>query len=58
MGEIRQNFGRHLKSLRKNCGFTQEQLSEKIGINQRQLTRIETGKSFPSFETLDAIISA
>ena len=55
MNEIREFFGKNLKKLRVEQGFTQERLAEKIGINQRQLTRIETGRSFPSFVTLDNI---
>jgi len=55
MNEIRQFFGKNLKRLRLQAGFTQEKLAEKIGINQRQLTRIETGRSFPSFATLDSL---
>jgi len=55
MNEIRQFFGKNLKQLRLQAGFTQEKLAEQIGINQRQLTRIETGRSFPSFATLDSL---
>ena len=58
MNEIKQFFGKNLKRLRVSKGYTQERLSELIGINQRQLTRIETGKSFPSFTTLDSICNA
>lgn len=55
MNEIKRFFGQNLKRIRTERGFTQEKLSERIGINQRQLTRIETGRSFPSFATLDSI---
>ena len=55
MGEIKKYFGKNLKRLRKRKGYSQEVLAEKIGIYRRQLTRIETGKSFPSIKTLDCI---
>lgn len=55
MSVIKDYFGKKLKILRKNNKLTQEELSEMIGINQRQLTRIETGKSYPSFKTVEAI---
>ena len=55
MNEIKQYFGVNLKRIRNRYGYTQEVLAEKIGINQRQMTRIETGRSFPSFITLDNI---
>lgn len=58
MDEIKTYFGKNLKKLRKIRGYSQEILAEKIGINRRQLTRIETGKSFPSFITLDKICEA
>lgn len=55
MNEIRKYFGLNLKKIRKSRGYSQEYLAEKVGINRRQLTRIETGRSFPSFSTLDNI---
>lgn len=52
MSIIKKGFGERLKTLRKLKGFTQESLAEKIGINLRQLARIEAGESFISSETL------
>lgn len=49
---IKKQFGEQLKLYRKLKTFTQEQLAEKIGINLRQLARIEAGESFVSAETL------
>ena len=37
------------------AGLTQQQLSEKIGINQAVLSRIETGKANPSIVTLQKL---
>lgn len=36
-------IGRNIKYLRKNAGMTQEQLAEKIGMDQKQVSRIEGG---------------
>lgn len=41
-----------LVKARNSAGLTQQQLSDKIGINQAVLSRIETGKANPSVETL------
>ena len=55
MSNIKDCFGQNLKYLRKSKGYTQEQLSEKINIDIRQYSRIETGKGFPSLATLEKI---
>lgn len=52
MKEFREAFGKRIKVLRKNRRMTQEKLAELVGLNPRQLTRIETGENFPSSETL------
>ena len=52
---LKEDFGKSLKAIRTLKGITQEKLAELIGIEQRQLSRIETGKSFISFGTLEKI---
>lgn len=52
---LKEGFGARLKELRKEKGFTQEKLAEKLDIAPRQLTRLETGVNFPSVETLEKI---
>lgn len=49
---IKKSFGEQLKICRKIRNFTQEKLAEQIGVNLRQLARIEAGESFVSAETL------
>ena len=46
-------LGKRVKELRKAKGLTQDKLSEQLNIDQKQLSRIEVGKSFPSFDTLE-----
>lgn len=58
MNRLTMAFGKSLKKIRKEKGLTQEKLSEMIGINQRQLTRIEAGKSFISGDTLEKLYFA
>ncbi|MDH3974791.1 MAG: helix-turn-helix domain-containing protein [Deltaproteobacteria bacterium] len=48
-------LGIRVKELRKAKGLTQEKLSEQLNIDPKQLSRIEVGKSFPSFDTLENI---
>lgn len=52
MDIIKKGFGDRLKTLRKIKNYTQEALAEEIGINLRQLARIESGESFISSTTL------
>lgn len=49
---IKKNFGEQLKACRKIRNLTQEKLAEQIGVNLRQLARIESGESFVTAETL------
>ena len=51
-------MGRRIKELRESKDLTQEQLAEKIGIGQRNLSKIECGNNFVTSETLSKIISA
>lgn len=46
-------LGRRIKEIRKNNGYTQEQLSELIGIETSSLSGIESGRFFPSLHVLD-----
>jgi transcriptional regulator with XRE-family HTH domain len=48
-------LGKRIKELRKARHLSQEQLSEKIDIDPKHLSRIEVGKSYPSLDTLERI---
>lgn len=58
MTELQKKFGARVRELRKRRGLTQEQLSEMLDIGVRSLGKIETGKSFPSCETLEKLFWA
>ncbi|MFI3300380.1 MAG: helix-turn-helix transcriptional regulator [Candidatus Gastranaerophilales bacterium] len=49
------SFGNNVKKIRISKNLTQEQLSEMIEIDLRQLARIESGNSFVTAETLEKI---
>ena len=54
--DIKKLLGRRIKELRINKGYTQEFLAEKIGIGQRNLSKIECGTNFVTSETLAKIL--
>ena len=43
--EIDKIFGKILRDFRVKNGFTQEQLSEKLGISLKYISRIENGNN-------------
>ncbi len=45
-------FGLILKNSREKLGFTQDKFSSLIELDTTNLSRIENGKSSPSFDTL------
>jgi transcriptional regulator with XRE-family HTH domain len=54
----RELLGARIREVRKACGFSQEQLAERVDVDPRYISRIELGKSSPSLETMDAIANA
>ena len=51
----RKKLGKRIKELRKNKGFTQEQLAELIDMEQNSISVIESGRNFPTLATLEKI---
>lgn len=47
-----QKIGTFLKELRNEKNLTQEQLSEKLGVSRRTVSRWETGSNMPDFDIL------
>ena len=56
--DLKTKFGLRIKELRISKKLTQEQLSELIGMERTNLTRIESGKHFPSAENIEKLASA
>lgn len=48
-------FAEQLKTLRKQTGFSQEKLAEKLGVSRQAVTKWETGAGTPELENLTAI---
>ena len=46
------NIGPLLKTYRKNCSLTQQQVADALNINRTTYTYYESGKTEPSIETL------
>lgn len=52
---LKQRLGAKIRFLRKSRKYSQEYFSELIGINPRQIVRIENGENMPSVENLEKI---
>lgn len=55
MLSLRYSLANKIKTIRKLRKISQERLAELIGLSHRQFTRIESGGSFPSPETIEKI---
>ena len=58
MSSYQENFGQHLRRLRDEQGFTQEQLASLARIHVTYLSGIERGVRNPSLRTLRALARA
>ena len=50
-------FGRHVRSLRRARGMTQDRLAERSGLSPDTIRRLEHGSFSPSLETLTKLCS-
>ena len=50
-----ENFGRNLAELRKKHNMKQSELAEKLGVSTQIISKIELGKSYPTFANLEKI---
>ncbi len=53
MDDIKKLLGKRIKDLRKAQGISQQHLAELANIDQRSLSHIECGDTFPSRALLD-----
>ena len=56
--QTRDRIGLRIMALRKLAGLTQEQLSERAGLQRAHISKIEAGKYAVTFETIQAIAEA
>lgn len=55
MKDYKKNLGKKIKEKRKELGLTQAGLAEKLGVECKYLSRLETGASTPSFAMLEKL---
>ena len=55
---LKKCFGARLKEIREFNGLNQEQLAELVNMESRQISRIETGRSFTTLENIENIARA
>ena len=53
--EVKSFFGKKVKFYREKIKLSQEELSVKLELNQRQVSMIERGLSLPSLKTLNKL---
>jgi len=58
MKATKELLGERIRELRKIRGLTQEQLAELVDVEQKHVSRLELGKSFPTIERLEKIAVA
>jgi HTH-type transcriptional regulator / antitoxin HipB len=51
-------LGQILKGVRKDMGLTQEQLGLKVGLHQKEISKMENGMSRTSVDRLFRLLSA
>ena len=56
MDNLKVLLGKRIRELRKDKKLTQEQFAELIGIEPRNLIKIENSQTFPRVQTLEKIL--
>lgn len=56
--KAREKLGRRIQKRRKELGYTQEELAEKLNLSRTHMGHIEQGRKSPSLEVLDKIARA
>jgi len=51
-------LGKRIKEIRNKRGLTQERLAELVEINTPNISYIENGKFYPSYETFVGLVNA
>lgn len=51
-------LGKRIKEIRNKRGLTQEKLAEMVEINTPNISYIENGKFYPSYETFVGLVNA
>ncbi len=51
-------IGKRIRKFRQRQGLTQHDLAEKIGVTEKQISKIETGVHYPKFENFVKILDS
>ncbi len=54
----KKNIGQKIKFYRKLKKYTQSELAELVGLNEKQISRIEAGQNYPTYSTFVRLIQA
>ena len=52
------NLGKNLRETRKQLGLTQEEVSQRSGVQAGEISRIESGKRDPQVSTVERLAKA
>jgi len=52
MDDVRITLGRHIRSLRRKAGYTQDELAEAAELDPTYIGKIEQGKRLPAIDVL------
>jgi transcriptional regulator with XRE-family HTH domain len=52
------NLGKNLRQTRKQLGLTQEEVSQRSGVQAGEVSRIESGKRDPQVSTVERLAKA
>jgi len=58
MNHTRELLGKRIREIRKARGLTQERFAEMVDIEQKHVSRIELGKSYPTIDRLEKMAIA
>lgn len=58
MATNREKLGNKIQKLRKQLGYSQEELAEKINISRTHMGHIEQGRKSPSIKVLEKLAKA
>lgn len=50
-----ENFGKNVARLRKEFGYSQKELADKLDVQKQTISNIERGMRYPTFESLEKI---
>ncbi len=58
MNNSKAEIGSRIKKIRLAQGLTQHDLAERIGVTEKQISKIETGVHYPKFDNFIKILEA